>query len=251
MIRLEVEGRGVTSEESASVISGFGHFTAMQVRAGRTRGLGFHLDRLEQANRELFGAELDRERVRELIRHALDGIADASLRVYVHETDAGPAIVVTIKEPAGVTTPQRLLSVRYQRPDAHLKHLATEQGYYSRLARRQGFDDALLTGDQGIISESATANIGFFDDDGVIWPDAPMLRGITMQLLDRELPARGVTVGRRPIHVPDIASFEGAFLSYARGIAVVSGVDDATLPENPARMQILTDAYDAVPWDAI
>jgi len=223
----------------------------MQVRGGRARGLDLHLARLEAANRELFDADLDAERVRELIRHALDGITDASVRVYVHEAGIGPTTVVTVKEPGDVTSPQRLRSVRYQRPDAHLKHLATDQGYHSRVARQRGFDDALLTGDAGIVSESATANIGFFDASAVVWPDAPMLRGITMQLLDRELPARGVTVRRQPIHVPDIASFEGAFLSYARGIAVVSGVDDATLPENPARMQILTDAYDAVPWDAI
>jgi len=250
MIRLEVDGRAVSAEVAASITSGFGHFTAMQVRGGRTRGLELHLARLEAANRELFDTELDGDRVRELIRHALCRIAYASVRVYVHETDAEPATVVTVKEPGDVTTPQRLLPVRYQRPDAHLKHLATEQGYHSRLARQHGFDDALLTGDAGLVSESATANIGFFDNHGVVWPDAPMLGGITMQLLDRELHARGLTVRSQPIYLTDIATFDGAFLSSARGIAVVSGIDEVDLPTH-ARTQPLIDAYDAVPWEPI
>jgi branched-subunit amino acid aminotransferase/4-amino-4-deoxychorismate lyase len=249
--RLEIDGRQVGAEAAMSIASGFGHFTAMQVRGGRTRGLTLHLARLERANRELFGVGLDGEHVRKLIRHALGEIADASVRVYVFETEAEPVTMVTVKAPGGVRSPQRLLSVRYQRPDAHLKHLATEQGYYTRLARRTGFDDALLTDDERAVSESATANIGFFDGAGVVWPDAPMLHGITMQLLEGTLPDLGVPSRRASIHLGDVASFEGAFLAYARGVAVVSGVDDVDLPANAARVQVLVDAYDAVPWDPI
>jgi branched-subunit amino acid aminotransferase/4-amino-4-deoxychorismate lyase len=47
------------------------------------------------------------------------------------------------------------------------------QACYSRLARRDGFDDALLTAPDGIISESSIANIGFFDGSGVVRPEAP------------------------------------------------------------------------------
>jgi branched-subunit amino acid aminotransferase/4-amino-4-deoxychorismate lyase len=249
--RLEIDGREVRAEVAVAVSSGFGHFTAMQVRGGRTRGLELHLARLERANRELFGVGLDGKHVRTLIRHALDGTADASVRVYVFEGHAEPATMVTIKPPGGVSSPLRLRTVRYQRPDAHLKHLATEQGLHTRRTRAEGFDDALLTGDAGVISESATANIGFFDRDGVVWPDAPMLRGITMQLLERQLPGRGEPVRHEPIHVEDVSAFEGAFLSSARGIAVVSAIDDVVLPERAVRMTALVDAYDAVPWDEI
>jgi hypothetical protein len=69
--------------------------------------------------------------------------------------------MVTVKAPGGIDPPQRLRSVRYQRPDAHLKHLGTEQGQRSRRARRDGFDDALLIADDETVSESSTANIGF------------------------------------------------------------------------------------------
>jgi len=234
-----------------STASAFGHFTAMQVRARRTRGLALHLARLEAANRELFEAELDGKRVRELIRHALRDVEDASVRVYAFESDDEPTIMVTVKQPGAVSTPQRLQSVRYQRPDAHLKHLATGQGFYSRLARRNGFDDALLTTSDGVISETSIANIGFFDGSGVVWPAAPCLHGITMQLLERKLVELGVPTRRAPVRLHDIASFDGAFLSNARGVAAVSEVDGMSLPMQARRMETIADAYASVPWDII
>jgi len=223
----------------------------MQVRARRTRGLALHLARLEAANRELFEAELDDKRVRELIRHALRDVEDASVRVYAFESDDEPTIMVTVKQPGGVSAPQRLQSVRYQRPDAHLKHLATGQGFFSRLARRNGFDDALLTTADGVISESSVANIGFFDGSGVVWPAAPFLHGITMQLLERKLVELGVPSRRAQVRLHDISSFEGAFLSNARGVAAVSQVDDMSLPMQARRMETITDAYASVQWDII
>jgi branched-subunit amino acid aminotransferase/4-amino-4-deoxychorismate lyase len=250
-VRLEIDGRAVSAEDAWSVAAGTGHFTAMQVRGAATRGLALHLGRLAAAHRELFGADLDDERVRALIRHALDGTADASVRVYGYEREPRPALVVTVREPAGVTSPMRLRTAAYRRPDAHLKHLATEQGYRSRVARAAGFDDALLVGADGAISESATANVGFLDADGVVWPDAPMLRGITMQLLERALPARGVATRHAPVHLAELPGFGGAFLSSARGVASVSAIDELELPEASARIAELRDAYDAVPWDPI
>ena len=234
-----------------STASAYGHFTAMQVRGGRTRGLALHFERLEAASRELFGTGLDAERVRGLIRHALCDVGDASVRVYVFESEPEPATMVTVKEAGGISTPQRLQSVRYQRPDAHIKHLATGQAFYSRRAHGNGFDDALLTAADGVVSETAIANIGFFDASGVVWPDAPLLRGITMQLLERTLPELGVSWRRAQIRLQDLASLEGVFITNARGIAAVSEIDDTALRIVSERMKTLADAYGSVPWDAI
>jgi branched-subunit amino acid aminotransferase/4-amino-4-deoxychorismate lyase len=245
-LRLEIDGRRADPEDLWTTASGFGHFTAMQVRGGRTRGLELHLRRLAAANTELFDADLDHERVRTLIRHALADSEDASVRVYSFESDREPRLMVTVKPPGGVTSPQRLQSVRYQRPQAHLKHLATEQGFHARSVRRDGFDDAVLTAADGTISETTIANIGFLDEAGVVWPDAPLLRGITMQLLETRVPSRYARVG-----LEDLASFEGAFLSNSRGVAVVSEIDGITLPVPKDRVEALVAAYDAVPWDAI
>jgi prepilin-type processing-associated H-X9-DG protein len=252
-VRVEVNGRATDVETAWSAASSFGHFTAMQVRSGATRGLDLHLRRLERANRELFGAGLDGDKVRMLIRHALGETKDASVRVHAVERDDGdePAIVVTVRDPGGIASPQRLRSVDYLRPEPHLKHLSTEQSYHTRAARRAGYDDALLTAGRDAVSEAATANIGFVDGHSVVWTDAPMLRGITMQLLEAALPHRGVPVRRETIRLPEVAAFDGAFLTNARGIAVVAAIDDVVLPEAAEGMAALVDAYAAIPWEAI
>ena len=245
-MRVELDGRPVDAATLLSTTSRFGHFTAMQVRGGRTRGLALHLRRLETANRALFDAPLDGDRVRALIRNALGDVEDASVRVYVHEGEPEPAIVVTVREPGGVTSPQRLLSVRYQRPDAHLKHLATGQAWYLRRSQRSGFDDALLTADDGLVAETAIANVGFLDGDGVVWPDAPLLEGITMQLLEAALPSR-----RAPVRLEEIAGFDGVFLSNARGVAAVSAVDGLSLPVGTPGHDAVAAAYEAASWDRL
>jgi branched-subunit amino acid aminotransferase/4-amino-4-deoxychorismate lyase len=245
-VKVEIEGKPVDAEQLWSTASSFGHFTAMQVRGRRTRGLELHLRRLEAANRELFAAGLDRERLLGLIRQALGDVGDASVRVYVFESKDWPATMVTVKEPGGVTTPQSLLSVQYQRPDAHLKHLATGQGYYTRVAHRSGYDDALLVAPDGQVSETAIANVAFFDESGIVWPDAPHLSGITMQLLE------GVTSSRHaPVHLEDITSYAGVFVSNARGVAAVARLDDLALGVPESRMKALAEAYESVPWDEI
>src|SRR5262245_12118415 len=51
---VEVNGQEVSAEALWSTASSFGHFTAMQVRGRRTRGLALHLDRLGAGTRGLF-----------------------------------------------------------------------------------------------------------------------------------------------------------------------------------------------------
>jgi branched-subunit amino acid aminotransferase/4-amino-4-deoxychorismate lyase len=150
-----------------------------------------------------------------------------------------------------VPAAERLQSVRYVRPDAHLKHLATGQGFYTRLARRNGFDDALLTGGDGLVAETATANICFFDGTGFVWPDAPQLHGITMQLLERRLPELGVPTSRAPVPIDDVASFAGAFATNARGVAAVSAIDDTPLATDREQLDLLAGAYASVPWEPL
>jgi hypothetical protein len=97
----------------------YGHFTAMQVRDGATRGLGLHLARLDAANRELFDTPLRGEAVRDGIRDAVRYHPDASVRVLAERH----GFHVTVRPPAPAPpSPQRLMAVEYQRPVAHLKH---------------------------------------------------------------------------------------------------------------------------------
>jgi branched-subunit amino acid aminotransferase/4-amino-4-deoxychorismate lyase len=253
--RIEVDGAAATVDQLRSLLLvGYGHFTAMQVRNRAVQGLDLHLARLDAANRELFGQGLDTAQVRAHILHALgDDTSDASIRVYVYETPSGPSVMVTIRPPGGMPAgPWRLRSVPYQRSLAHIKHIGDfGQGYYQRLAHRDGFDEALLTGPDGIISEGAITNIGFFDGAGIVWPAAPALSGVTMQLLDRGLAGHGLASRRALVRLSDVGSFVAAFVTNARGIAPVGHIDDLALPADPALMDTLARAYGSAPWAAL
>jgi branched-subunit amino acid aminotransferase/4-amino-4-deoxychorismate lyase len=254
-VQIEIDGRSATVEQlSDAAPAGYGHFTAMQVRNGRVRGLRLHLARLDAASREMFGASLDTAAVLGYIRHALGEQArDASVRVYVYEAPDGPAVMVTVRPP-GTMAPDlwRLQTVPYQRSLAHIKHIGDfGQGYYQRLAQRNGFDEALLTGPDGIVCEGSITNIGFSDGTGVLWPAAPALAGITMQILERHLPGLGIPSRRNPVSISDLGSFAGAFVTNSHGIAPVGQVDGLTLPVDGALMSALRQAYESAGWDPI
>jgi branched-subunit amino acid aminotransferase/4-amino-4-deoxychorismate lyase len=253
--RIEIDGVSATADQlRAAALGGFGHFTAMQVRGGKVRGFRNHMHRLDAANRELFGVGIDEQVLRAHIRHALgDDIGDASVRVYVHEAAWETSIMVTVRPPGGMpASPWRLRSVPYQRSVAHIKHTADfGQRYYQRLAHASGFDEALLTGPDAIISEGSITNIGVFDGTNVIWPAAPALAGITMQLLEPALAAVGSPSARAHVRVRDLGSFAGVFVTNARGIASVGQVDDIVLPVNQQLMDRVAARYESVPWDSI
>jgi branched-subunit amino acid aminotransferase/4-amino-4-deoxychorismate lyase len=235
-------------------VAHYGHFTAMQVRDGQVRGLDLHLARLGAANREVFGTELDTTRVRHHLRHALgETTRDASVRISVYETPDGTATMVTVRPPAVMQpTPWRLQTVPYQRSLAHIKHLGDfGQSYFGRLAHRNRFDEALLTGPGGAISEGSITNIGFSDGDGLVWPSAPALAGITMQVLERTLPAHGVSSRHAPVHTADLGSFTAAFVTNSHGIAQVGQIDDLILPVDSTLTSMLIEAYESAGWDPI
>jgi branched-subunit amino acid aminotransferase/4-amino-4-deoxychorismate lyase len=256
-VHIEIDGSAPTTEDlRARALENYGHFTAMQVRGGRVRGLGLHLARLDGANRELFGPGLDGGLVRAHLRHALGtNHPDASVRVYVTrpEPDRPVSIMVTVRPPDGLPDgPRSLQTVPYQRVLAHIKRIGDfGQAYYGRLAERNGFGEALLTDGLEAISEAGTSNIGFFDGTSVIWPDAPMLAGITMQLLEPRLPSAGLPVRRAPVRLADLSTFAAAFVTSSRGIAPVGRVDELPMALEPGLTKTLTQVYDAVPWDEI
>ncbi|MEU1078119.1 MULTISPECIES: aminotransferase class IV family protein [unclassified Streptomyces] len=233
----------------------YGHFTAMQVRGGRVRGLALHLARLDAATVELFGPGLDGERVRTLIRRALAGAGaeDAAVRVYVYGPDEEPAVMVTVRPPIDLSPePQHLLSVPYERPVAHLKHLGGfAQRYYGRAAVHQGYTDALLTGPGGEIAEGAVTNIAFWDGNTVVWPDRPALRGITMALVEERLPRYGTATARRPVTLGGLGAYRAAFVTNSQGIAPVARIDDTAFAVDTELMETLGRLYAEVPWDAV
>ncbi len=263
--RLELNGNAATVAGLTPVLGGYGHFTAMQVRAGRVRGLDFHLARLDAATRELFGVELGGERVLDHLRHALANAAtpDAAVRINVFSADGSlePAagadpplsILVTVRPPREMPAePRSLCSVPYQRPFAHIKHVGGfAQGHYIKLVERRGFDEPLLVGADGLIAEGAITNVGFVDGDAVVWPRAPMLHGTGMQVLQRELTAAGVPQQQRRVTLADLPSLGGAFVVNSQGIAAVRRVDELEFPLSAPLLARVLDRYAEAPWDLI
>ncbi len=255
-ISVEVNGSAATAGQLQDFALGhYGHFTAMQVRQARTRGLDLHLGRLDAATRELFGGGLDGDQVRAHIRHALGGTGDASVRVIVYwpEPDPAPAIMVTVRPPAQLTGgPQRLLPVPYQRPAAHIKHIGdVGQAYYGRAAKRAGFDDALLTGPDGTIAEGAITNIAFSNGSMLTWPDAPCLAGITWQLVEPRLAGSGLPTRRAPVRLADLPSLQAAVVTNSHGVAPVGQIGQVELPGSAALSKAVGEIYQSVPWDRI
>jgi branched-subunit amino acid aminotransferase/4-amino-4-deoxychorismate lyase len=254
---VEIDGRAAAVEEIWDLdMSTQGHFTAMQVRSRRTLGLDFHLQRLDDATRELFGTGLDGERVRNCIKHALaDDIEDASVRLNVFRPgSAGDvSVVVSVRPPAPVPSQgQKLQTVEYRRPDPHIKHASGfGQGYYRGLANGNGFDEALFVGSDGPISEGSITNIGFIEGDAIVWPDAPALLGVMMQVLQRELDTEGVSWRYGPVRVTDLASFDGAFVTNSHGMASIDRIDDLGMPTNSELMRTASQLLAAARFDPI
>ncbi|MFC4585835.1 aminotransferase class IV family protein [Sphaerisporangium corydalis] len=260
MERIEINGGPPTVDLLRYLaLRNFGHFTAMQVRDRKVRGLALHLERLDAANKELFDQGLDGDLVRGHIRHALADDADASVRVYVFgRDDTGsdlpvPCVLVSVRPPnEPPRDPMSLWPAPYQRPAAHLKHLGGfGQSYFLREAERAGFDEALLVAHDGTVAEGAITNVGFFDGTTVVWPDAPMLSGITMMLVERGLAEMGVPTRRGPVRLADVPSLRSAFLTNSWGVMSVGRIGDVGMTADPELMATLHQAYDSRPWDRI
>jgi hypothetical protein len=79
MTTIENDGRPPDASEPWDRVSSYGHFTAMQVRGGKARGVA---PSAEVGSRQSRGVRVgpDAERVRDLVRHALGDTQDASQR---------------------------------------------------------------------------------------------------------------------------------------------------------------------------
>jgi branched-subunit amino acid aminotransferase/4-amino-4-deoxychorismate lyase len=122
---MELDGRAVTTAELAGLgLYNYGHFTSVRIDNGRVRGLSLHLRRLVNDCRTLFGADLDPEAVRKLIRWANGGASEvARVTIYAPDLELGnpgrvvePHILVTTRRAANHDLPPlRLRSVPYRR----------------------------------------------------------------------------------------------------------------------------------------
>ncbi|KQS55721.1 class IV aminotransferase [Brevundimonas sp. Leaf363] len=217
---LFIDGAPATPEQLAhAALVNYGAYTSFRVEDGKVRGLDLHIARLQASAAELFGVAVEEDRLRGWMRQALGERTDAWLRVslsspHISARDpswtGAPSVMIAVSDPPSslADRPWRLQPQTHQHFRPHLKHAATMDLLLARrTARAAGFDDALFLTDAGLISEGTTWNIGFWCGDAVIWPEAPMLVGVTQALLGQAVPARTL-----PIRLADLPDIEGAFL---------------------------------------
>jgi len=260
VLNLELNGRVPDLAQTQRLATrNYGHYTSMQVRDGRVRGLALHMARLDDGNEEFFGARMDvtdEHRVRELIRHAMGGERDASVRVgFVSGVDGPPDVLVSVSAPAAETPgpPIRVRTQVYERNWPEHKHASTMgQLVAIRRARLAGYDDALFTGPDDQIREGSTWNLALWDGAQVIWPQAPALKGVTMVLLQIAMTMNGTPWTLRPVErgeLPDLLAAAAANSLWPAW--QIESIDRVKFPEGDRLAQVLTAAWDSVPWDEI
>jgi branched-subunit amino acid aminotransferase/4-amino-4-deoxychorismate lyase len=257
--RLSLNGREPRIDELAFLAQvNYGHFSSIQVRDGGARGFSLHLQRLADATRELFGSELDVERVRGQVRDVL-GDAPCSLRITVFSTAFDRSrperpvdldvLVATAAPRVAPTAPLRLCSFVHERVLPSVKHAGTFGLFHAlRRARLAGFDDAVFCTSAGDISEGTTWNIGFRDGAKVIWPEAPALPGITRQLVDVGLRDMGIATETRPIALAELSRFPSCFILNSGLVGVpVQSIDETRFVVDDELQRLVASAWLAQP----
>ncbi|MFI1225457.1 MULTISPECIES: aminotransferase class IV family protein [unclassified Streptomyces] len=260
---VHLNGRPATTDDLAPLaFAGHAHFTAVQIRGGRVRGLDLHLERLRTASVELFGRALPDDLVRSHLRTALrDGPADLSLTATVSSTageftaaDADLALLVRTGPPSsGPGGPLALAAVGHERFLPHVKHVGeVAKTHLLRQAVADGFDDAAFLDREGRFSEATIWNLVFWDGEAVVWPEARILTGTMMGVVRRRLDRLGVPQRSAAITPQDLPALAGAAVmnSWTPGVAVLR-IGPAELPAAPRFLAALHRAYEAEPPTAL
>lgn len=253
-----IDGLPATPDDLAhQALVNYGAYTSFRVEDGAARGLDLHLARLEQAAVELFGESPGEAEFRRLMALAVAGRDACWLRVSLFSPEVGhrnptyvgrPKVMTSVSPaPPPLANRVRITAMPYERDAAHLKHLATFGLIWARrAARAAGFDDALFLEREGRVSEGTLWNIGFVQGDRIVWPQAPMLAGVTQALITRGLREVGLTRETRPIRLDEIGAFDGAFLcNSATPVCPITAIDDATFANDPVLLAKVAAAWSA------
>jgi branched-subunit amino acid aminotransferase/4-amino-4-deoxychorismate lyase len=266
LFRMELNGVPVQVEDFKTLwlSRNYGHYTVLPVQDGKVRGLAHHMARLQQNTQILYSCELDTSRVRAFVRHALDATTarqEALVNVFSRSGNRDPLkhieeldVLVTVMEAPDVSPgPQRVRSVRYERDLPRVKHVGTfGLNYQYRQAQLDGFDDALFVDAAGRILEGSISNVGFFDGQRIIWPSAPALPGVSMQLIQTGLKERRMPFEVREVRLQDLSMFRSAFFTNCRvGAQVIASIDQVTFVVDAELNALLKECYETGPLEEV
>lgn len=255
-----IDGHPATPEDLAhQALVNYGAYTSFRVENGAARGLDLHLARLDEAAVELFGETPGDAKFRRLMALAVAGRDACWLRVSMFSPEIGhrnpsfvgwPKVMTVVSPPPPpLASSVRVTAVFYEREAPHLKHLATfGLTRARRAAQAAGFDDALFVDGQGQASEGTLWNIGFVQGDRIVWPQAPMLAGVTQAVIQRGLAQVGLASETRPVSLSEIAAFDAAFLcNSATPVCPINAIDDVAFANDPALLARIEAAWSAQP----
>lgn len=260
----QLNGRSAEVADLAPLtFAGYAHFTAMQVRDHRVRGLDLHLERLREASDVLFGRHLPDERIRAYLRSAVAAAPpDMSLTCFVSSrpgefASAGDQVDldILVKVTGAATPPAGPLSldvVEHERHLPRIKHVGeVSKTFLLRRANERGFDDAVFTDRLGRVSEATIWNLAFWDGESVIWPRAEVLAGVTMQILGRRLRALGIPQQSRDVRLDELGNLSAVVMnSWSPGIPVTR-IGDVVLGQDPDFRRLLHSAHADEPLQAV
>lgn len=258
---MELNGQLATVEDVHRAATwNYGHFTSMQVRGGAVPGLSLHLRRLSEASAVLFPDAIppSGDQVRTFIDQALGDKNDASVQVTVLPNPTrqpNTDIMVSVAEPVddAPRPPLRVRTVQYERELPHLKHLATLGLTFHRLqARHAGFDDVLFASRDGSPLEGSVWNIAFWDGAQVVWPEGPLLAGITMQLLRLGLQRLGVPDAIQKMTRESLNEMTAAAATNSHCPAQpIAAIDETAFPIDQTFTALLRRAWQQADWEPI
>lgn len=253
---IHIDGEPASLEAlTHQVLVNYGAYTSFRVEDGAARGLDLHLERLRTASVELFGEAVSADRLRELMRSAVGGRAACWLRVSLFSdrilnrdpTWVGqPRVMVGVFDPPPPLAEAVRVQVQvHERIEPHLKHVGNMDLLRARRrARAAGYDDALFVDRDGRVSEGTLWNIGVVTGDTVVWPQAPMLAGVSQALIQSGLAAVGLGSETRIIDRAALAGVRRAFIcNSATPACAVSDIDGRALDVDPALIARLQAAW--------
>jgi branched-subunit amino acid aminotransferase/4-amino-4-deoxychorismate lyase len=257
----ELNGAPVTPDQlKALALVNYGHFTSMRVDDQQIRGLSHHLERLVRDCRTLFATDLDRDQLRGLTRQAVGSNAGAFVvRVTVYDpalelgrigATTEPKVLITTRPvPTGAMTPWRVQSGAYTRDLPAVKHVGLFGAlWHRRNAQRAGFDDAVFTDAESYLSEGPTWNIAFYDGDQVVWPNAEVLPGVTMRLLQQVHDRTTLA----PVNLQDLPRMEAAFATNTTiGVRPITTIDTIEFRADHPILDTLRKEYEEIPAEAL
>jgi branched-chain amino acid aminotransferase len=221
--RISPVGEATVAVSDEGLLRGDGAFEVMRLYGNKPFALADHLDRLDRSCKGIF-LEWDRPALEAEIELLLaqNDLTDESLRVLV--TRGGRRIAIV--EPAPTFEHGlRLSSVAYQ-PTVVLTGLKTlsyaGNMAATRIAKRDGADEALFVTPEGTVLEAPTSTIFWVDGDGTL--HTPKLDDGILASITRDRIMKLVPVQEGTYSLADVTQGSEAFL--ASSVREVQGISE-------------------------